>query len=95
MELLGKLALGFFVGLLCGIIPLVYCIIKKMKLFSIVGISATVISGIIFSALDKSPFSAIVVAILFVLVIVVKNKQAEKETDNKNISDDDDDGDYF
>ena len=48
-----RILLGFFVGTLCGIIPLVYCIIKHMKIMSAVGMSVTVASGVLFSALSN------------------------------------------
>ena len=79
-----RILLGLFVGILYGIIPLVYCIIKHMKIMSAVGMSVTVASGVLFSALEKSPFSAIVVAALFILVVIVKNKHDEKNDEEQD-----------
>lgn len=66
--------LGFFVGALCGIVPLLLGILTKHKILGIIGIVASALSGIIFALLDKSPFTAIGVAIVFAVAVFAKNK---------------------
>ena len=86
-----KIIIGFFVGLLCGIVPLVFGLLKKSKLLGILGTVASVGAGILFSALEKSPFSALVVAVLFIFIIIASNKRREKEEEDDNDYDDSDD----
>ncbi len=87
MEIFGKIALGFFVGVLCGLVPLIYGLIKGSVKLSITGIILCALSGSLFSFLDKSPFSAFVVAILFV-VIIIANKKHSSHRDNEEEDDD-------
>ena len=85
-----KIVIGFFVGLLCGIVPLFFGLLKKSKLLGILGTVASTGAGILFSALDKSPFSALVVAILFIFIIIASNKRrANEENDDYDDNDDD------
>ncbi len=70
-----KILVGFFVGLLCGIIPLVFGILIKSYLIGIIGAASTALSGILFSILEKSPFTAMGIAIVFVVVLFAKNKR--------------------
>lgn len=84
-----KIVIGFFVGLLCGIIPLFFGILKKSKIIGIAGIFTSAGAGILFSVLDKSPFSALVVAILFIFIIIASNKRRKKnEEDDCDDNDD-------
>ncbi len=83
-----KILIGFFVGLLCGIVPLIFGILSKSHIFGIVGIVVTALTGIIFSLLDKSPFTAIGIAIVFVIVLFARNKR-------RNAQHDQDDNDIF
>ena len=53
MGAAGKLLLGFFVGFLCGLTPLVYGIILRHKLIAFIGLAASAITGAIFSVMDK------------------------------------------
>ena len=86
-----KIVVGFFVGLLCGIVPLFFGLLKKSKLLGILGTIASAGAGILFSALDKSPFSALVVAILFIFIIIASNKRrANEEADDDEYDDSDD-----
>ena len=80
--------LGFFVGALCGIVPLLFGLLTKHKILGIIGIASSAVSGVIFALLDKSPFTSIGVAIVFAIAIFAKNK-------NKNSSDDKDDHDIY
>ena len=73
--------LGFFVGLLCGVVPLAVGLLTKHKLLGIVGVSSTVLSSLIFVLLDKSPFTSIGVALVFVIVIFTKNKNKDSHTE--------------
>lgn len=82
-----KIVIGFFVGLLCGIVPLFFGLLKKSKILGISGTVASAGAGVLFSALDKSPFSALVVAILFIVIIIASNKRRSNEEEY----DDDDD----
>ena len=75
-----KIIVGFFVGLLCGVVPLIYGLLTKSRALAIGGISASALAGILFNVLDKSPFSSIVVAVLFVIIIIASNKRKNKHT---------------
>ena len=81
MQLLGKILLGFFVGFLCGLVPLVYGLISKDKIMSVVGLAASAATGIFFSLIDKSPFTAMIMAIIFVIVIFAQNKHSSEESE--------------
>ena len=85
---LTKIAIGFFIGLLCGVIPLIYGLLTKCRALAFGGLLASVVAGILFNVLEKSPFSAIVVAILFVIIIVVRNKRHAKHDDSDELLDD-------
>ena len=78
-----KILIGFFIGALCGIVPLAFGLLTKHKILAIVAIVATALSGAGFGVLEKSPFTAIGVAVIFVVVLFAKNK-------NKNAQHDDD-----
>lgn len=84
-----KIIVGFFVGVLCGVIPLIFGFLKDQKLLGIVGIIVSAGAGALFNALDKSPFSAFVVAILFILIIIAINKRRTLKDDD--FDDDSDD----
>ncbi len=75
-----KIIIGFFVGVLCGIVPLCFGFLKKRKLLGIIGIIASAGAGALFNALDKSPFSALVVAVLFIFIIIASNKRRSKHS---------------
>lgn len=83
MGTIGKILLGFFVGFLCGLIPLVYGIISKYKLVSFIGLGAAAVTGALFSFIDKSPFTAMIMALIFVIFIYSMNKKnAEHNEDD-------------
>ncbi len=82
MEL--KIIIGFFVGVLCGIVPLCFGFIKKSKVLGIIGIVASAGAGALFNSLDKSPFSALVVAILFIFIIIANNKRRSGHSSEDN-----------
>lgn len=82
MGVFGKILLGFFVGLLCGLVPLIYGFLTNKRIFGIVGIAVTAVSGIVFSILDKSPFTAMVIAALFLLFNFADNKRHSKHKDD-------------
>ncbi len=84
-----KIVIGFFVGVLCGIVPLCFGFLKKSKLLGIIGIFASAGAGALFNALDKSPFSALVVAVLFILIIIASNKRRSKHTSDDSYDDPD------
>ncbi len=66
--------IGFFIGALCGIIPLAYGLLTKNKWLGIVAIAVTSVFGILFGFLERSPFTSIGVAIVFVVILFAKNK---------------------
>ena len=84
-----KIVIGFFVGLLCGIVPLFFGLLKKSRFLGILGTVASAGAGILFSALDKSPFSALVVAILFIFIIIASNKRRANDEDHDYDDNDD------
>lgn len=84
-----KIIIGFFVGVLCGIVPLCFGFLKKSKLLGIIGIVASAGAGALFNVLDKSPFSALVVAVLFIFIIIASNKRRSKQTDDDSYEDQD------
>lgn len=84
-----RFVLGFFIGVLCGIIPLCYGLLTKAKFWGILGVIVTSISGILFELIGKSPFTAVGVAIAFVVSIFAKLRH-----DNAHNELDDDDT-YF
>ncbi len=89
MELVWKMILGFFVGILCGLVPFIYGFIKANRKLAAVSIILTALSGLLFSVLDKSPFSAFVVAIMFVVINIASNKR--KSLHNQDDNEDGDD----
>ena len=80
--------LGFFVGALCGVAPIVIGFLTKHKWIGIIGAVVTVLSSLIFVLLDKSPFTAIGIALVVLIIIFKKNK-------NKDHHDDRDDHDIY
>lgn len=88
MAVWEKAILGFFVGLLCGAVPLAFGVLTKHIKHGVFGILASAAFGIIFSLIDKSPFTAMGIAVVFVMFIFASNKRKNKSTD-----DDDDDTD--
>ena len=86
MGVFGKILLGFFVGSLCGLVALIYGLVTHHRLSGIIGIIATATVGVIFSLLDKSPFSSLVVSFLVILFNIANNKRKqhlnEDDTDN-------------
>lgn len=86
MGLFGKILLGFFVGLLCGLVPLIYGFLTNHRISGIIGLVAASLTGVLFSLLDKSPFTAMVVSVIFILFNVANKK---KETENNDDIDND------
>ena len=86
-----KIIVGFFVGLLCGLDPLIYGLLSKHRALAVGGIAAAALAGALFNFLDKSPFSAMVVAILFVIIIIANNKRRSKLMQEDEDDDDIDD----
>ena len=80
--------LGFFVGAMCGVVPLAFGLMTKHNPLAFIGLASSAVSGIIFSILEKSPFTAIGVALVFAIAIFAKNK-------HKNVDDDHDDHDIY
>lgn len=80
--------LGFFVGALCGVVPLFFGILTKHNILGIAGIISSAVSGVIFVLIDKSPFTAIGISIVYAIIIFAKNK-------NKDSSHDHDDHDIY
>ena len=82
MPVIGKILIGFFVGFLCGLIPLAYGLISQKKILGIAGIATSAITGILFSIIDKSPFTSMIMALLFVTIIFAKIKR-DSHTDEE------------
>ena len=78
MELAGKLLLGFFIGFLCGLIPFIHGLLIKRTVPAIIGLGACSVTGLIFNLLDKSPFTAIVVALMFIVINIAIQKKNKK-----------------
>ena len=77
-----KALIGLFVGLLCGLAPLIFGILKKTTIWAIIGIAATAVSGVVFSLFGKSPFNSIVIGVLFILFIVAEQKRRSKRAES-------------
>lgn len=86
-----NILIGLFAGLLCGLIPLIYGILKKATLWAIIGMSITAVGGLVFSLFGKSPFSAIVIGVLFILFIIAEQKRKSKHEEDHEEHDDYDD----
>ena len=78
----GKLLLGFFVGFLCGLVPLVYGVISKHKVVAFIGLAVSSITGALFSLIEKSPFTAMIMSIIFVIFIFSMNKKKTEHQDD-------------
>ena len=88
MGVFGKIVLGFFVGVLCGLVPLIYGFLTNHRTSGIIGLVAASLTGVLFSLLDKSPFTAMVVSVLFILFNVAnKKKNSEPESDEESDND--------
>lgn len=90
MSVFGKVALGFFVGMLCGLVSLIYGFLTHHRISGIIGFSATTLIGILFSVLDKSPFSSLVVSVLVILFTIANQKRL---SNGENEEDEDADND--
>lgn len=82
-----KIIIGFFVGVLCGIVPLCFGFLKKNRIIGIIGAVASAAAGTLFNVLDKPPFTALFVAILFVVIIIANNKR-KSNAENDEVYDD-------
>ena len=78
MEVLKRILVGLFIGLLCGLVPLIYGLLMKHKLSSIIAFVLTALMGVVFAYIEKSPFSAMVVSMLFILISVAEKKKHSK-----------------
>ncbi len=79
---MGKILIGFFVGVMCGLIPLIFGLLTKSPIFGIIGIVSSALTGVLFSILGKSPFYAIGIALIFAVVLFAKNKNRKKHDDH-------------
>lgn len=77
-----KILIGFFVGVLCGVLPLVFGLLIKNKLLGIIGIVSSSLSGVLFAALDKSPFTAIGISIVFIIALFANHKRKKMHDDD-------------
>ncbi len=82
MQLIGKILLGFFIGSLCGLLPLIYGLLNDFRISAIVGIVMSASTGVLFSIFDKSPFTAMVMAVLVVLVNIAQKKRLSNHDDD-------------
>ena len=83
MPIIEKILIGFFVGFLCGLIPLAYGIISKKKILAISGIAASAITGVLLSLIDKSPFTAMIMALLVVTILFAKVQSDSHEEEEE------------
>ena len=83
MELAGKLLLGFFIGFLCGLIPLIHGLLIYRTASALIGLLASSLTGLIFSFLDKSPFTAIIIALMFVVINIAAQKRHKKDSEHE------------
>lgn len=86
MGTLGKILLGFFVGVLCGLIPLIYGFLSSHKIIAVIGLASSIVTGSIFSLAGKSPFIAMIMSTIFVIFLYATNKRAEEH----NLDDEED-----
>ena len=70
-----KIIVGLFVGLLCGAVPFFIGFLLKSRLIGIAGSIVSTLSGGLFNALDKPPFTSLFVAAIFVVIIVAVHKR--------------------
>ena len=83
MGVAGRILLGFFVGFLCGLVPLIYGIISKHKIVSFIGLVVSSATGALFSLANKSPFTSMIMALIFVIFIYSMNKKDFKHNDEE------------
>ena len=93
MELFGKIMLGFFVGLLCGLVPLIYGFLTGHRITALAGCFASALTGAFFSALGRSPFISVVVAMIFILFHIANTKRLSHEDQENDESEHNSDGD--
>ena len=84
---LEKALIGLGIGVLCGIIPIAFGFLTKHRVLGIIGMLATASFGVVFSVYDKSPFTAICVALVFVIFNFASNKSKNKSHDHDNDAD--------
>ena len=77
-----EILIGLFVGVLCGVLPLVFGLLIKNKLLGIIGIVSSSLSGLLFAALDKSPFTAIGISIVFIIALFANHKRKKMHDDD-------------
>ena len=66
-----KLLFGALIGTLCGAVHLIIAIIMKKTLVGIIGEVCSIGGGILFACIGKSPFTAVIIALLFILFMIV------------------------
>jgi len=86
---MGDIIIGFLIGVLCGSVPLLFGLLTKHKILGIIGISASALSGILFAILEKSPFTAIGIALVFSIFNFASHKKK-----NQNHNDEDEHNDF-
>ena len=79
---MGKYISGLLIGMLCGLVPLLFCLISRHKALGIVGGSMTAVSGVIFVLLDKSPFTAIAIAAIFSIFNIARCNKGKYRQDD-------------
>lgn len=77
-----NILLAFFIGVLCGLVPFAYGLLTKHKILAIVSLTVCALSGIGFQILDKSPFTAIGFAVIFIVFLFAKNKNQHSEAED-------------
>ncbi len=74
--------IGLIIGVLCGIVPLIFGLIIKNNILGIAGLISSAISGIVFAILDKSPFTAIGISIVFIVFLFANYKKKNSHHDD-------------
>ena len=80
--------IGFAIGTLCGVVPLIFGLYTKHKILGVVGISVTALSGVLFVLFEKSPFTAIGVAAVFSIFNFASHKKKNQPEEEDEHSDD-------
>ena len=83
MGVAGRILLGFFVGFLCGLVPLIYGIISKHKIVSFIALIVSSATGALFSLASKSPFTAMIMSLIFVIFIYSMNNKHRNVEDEE------------
>lgn len=78
-DIFSKLIGGFFIGGLCGLIPLIIGIVRKKVIFGIIGACVCVLFGILMTMVFLQPaFLSIIPSAIFTVFIFVYSAALKK-----------------